>query len=41
MNDYEIRVVCGHIEVYQGGIFQFSADTIAEAYREIQWLEEN
>lgn len=33
---YELRYVNGHIEVYLGGVFQFSADTIAEAKREIE-----
>lgn len=28
---YEFRPVMGHIEVYLGGVFQFSADTICEA----------
>ncbi len=32
---YEIRYVMGHVEVYQGGDFLFSADTEAEARREL------
>jgi hypothetical protein len=33
--DYEFRFVRGHIEVFLGGVFQFSADTMAEARAEI------
>lgn len=32
---YEFRGVRGHIEVYENGIFILSADTMAEAYREL------
>ncbi len=32
---YEFRPVMGHIEVYLGGVFQFSADSIGEAESEI------
>ncbi len=32
---YEIRYVMGHVEVYEGGDFLFSADTEAEARREL------
>lgn len=32
---YEIRYVRGHVEVYLAGEFQFSADSEAEALREI------
>lgn len=33
--NYEIRYVMGHVEVYEGGDFLFSADTEAEARREL------
>lgn len=33
---YELKWVGGHIEVYRGGEFCFSADTRAEAEREIE-----
>ncbi len=33
---YEFRSVRGHIEVFLNGVFQFSADTIAEAREEIE-----
>lgn len=36
---YEFRYVRGHIEVFLGGRFQFSADTIGEAYKEIEQLQ--
>ena len=32
---FDIRYVYGHIEVFRDNKFQFSADTIAEALREI------
>lgn len=35
MANYEIRAVGGHVEVYRGGEFQFSADTAREAWQEI------
>lgn len=33
----EYRYVHGHVEVYQNGVFLFSADTKAEAEREIEY----
>ena len=36
MSNYEIRYVAGHVEVYLSGEFQFSADSEAEALREIR-----
>ena len=36
---YEFRHVRGHIEVYRYGEFQFSADTMSEAYAEIREME--
>lgn len=33
---YEFRMVRGHVEVFLDGVFQFSADTIAEAHEEIK-----
>lgn len=33
---YEFRRVHGHIEVFLDGEFQFSADTIGEAYKELE-----
>lgn len=35
MSQYEFRYVHGHVEVYLGGQFQFSADNEAEAWEEI------
>ncbi len=35
MMNYEIRSVGGHVEVYLGGEFQFSADTAREAWEEL------
>ena len=32
----EIRNVGGHYEVYIDGVFQFSADTMSEATRELR-----
>lgn len=32
----EYRNVLGHIEVYVDGVFQFSADTMAEAKHELE-----
>lgn len=29
----------GHIEVYLNGVFQFSADSMEEAHREIEMME--
>ena len=36
--DYEFRNVRGHIEVFLHGVFQFSADTMAEAIEEIEGM---
>ena len=36
MSNYEIRYVGGHVEVYLAGEFQFSADSEAEALRELR-----
>ena len=33
---YEFRYVKGHIEVFLDGEFQFSADTISEARKELE-----
>jgi hypothetical protein len=33
----EYRYVNGHVEVYENGVFLFSADTKAEAEREIEY----
>jgi len=33
---YEFRNVKGHIEVFLNGEFQFSADTIGEAHKELE-----
>jgi len=33
---YEFRYVVGHVEVFLNGKFQFSADTIGEAVRELE-----
>lgn len=38
--DYELRSVCGHIEVFLDGSFQFSADTVKEVTDEL-WKEES
>lgn len=35
MANYEIRYVGGHVEVWHGGEFQFSADTAREAWKEL------
>lgn len=35
MNQYEMRYVGGHVEVYLHGEFQFSADSEAEARQEL------
>lgn len=32
---YEFRYVKGHVEVYLHGLFQFAADTFAEAREEL------
>ena len=37
--DYEIRPVKDHYEVFLAGVFQFSADDLAEAEEEISRLE--
>lgn len=36
MNSYEFRNVRGHVEVFLHGSFILSADTMAEARREIE-----
>ncbi len=36
MTNYELRYVAGHVEVYLFGEFQFSADSEAEARRELE-----
>lgn len=36
MNSYEFRYVRGHVEVFLHGSFILSADTMAEARREIE-----
>jgi len=33
---YEFRYVKGHVEVFFNGVFQFSADSMEEARREIE-----
>ena len=40
MNNYELRHVREHIEVFQHGRFLFSADTEEEARRDIREQEE-
>ena len=35
MGEYEFRYVKGHVEVYLHGLFQFAADTAAEAREEL------
>ena len=37
---YEFRWVRGHVEVFPHGQFQFSADTIEEAMRELNFITE-
>lgn len=39
-DNYEFRNVKGHIEVFLNGEFQFSADTMGEAIRELELIEE-
>lgn len=42
MDGYEFKHVRGHIEVYLNGEFQFSSDTMSEAYSELfNTIEEN
>lgn len=36
---YEFVYVRDHVEVFLNGIFQFSADTMGEARREVEILE--
>ena len=36
MENCEFRWVHGHIEVYRGGEFLFSADTVHEAEKELE-----
>lgn len=39
--EYDIRCIRGeHYEVYRNGVFQFSADSKAEALREIEEMGE-
>lgn len=38
---YEFREVRGHIEVFLYGAFQFSADTMAEARKELESYDQN
>lgn len=38
---YEFRYVKGHVEVYLGGVFQFSADSISEAEEELALYEKS
>lgn len=35
MAEYDIRYVGGHVEVYLGSEFLFSADTVHEAWQEL------
>lgn len=35
-NQYELRRVMEHIEVFLNGVFQFSADTIEEAINDLK-----
>jgi hypothetical protein len=37
---YEFRWVRGHVEIFSHGQFQFSADTIEEATRELNSITE-
>lgn len=37
----EYRSVRGHVEVYIDGVFCISADTMAEAHKEINMMEDN
>lgn len=39
MEDYEMRRVRGHIEVFANGKFLFSADNLSEAEDEIRSVE--
>lgn len=36
LKDIEIRYVGSHVEVYAGGAFMFSADTMREAMEELR-----
>lgn len=38
---YEFREVRGHIEVFLYGRFQFSADTMAEARKELEAYDQS
>lgn len=38
--EYELRHVKDHVEVFLNGRFQFSADTISEACADIREMEE-
>lgn len=35
--EYDFKYVKGHVEVYLDGVFQFSADDISEARRELRY----
>jgi|GEM_PF-2132360 len=35
---YKFKWIRGHIEVFLNGVFQFSADSMSEAVREIEEL---
>ena len=37
---YDFKFVRGHVEVYLDGVFQFSADDIGEARRELRFDNE-
>lgn len=37
---YEFKHVRGHVEVFLNGVFQFSADTMAEAMHELREEDE-
>lgn len=37
---YEFKNVNGHIEVFLDGVFQFSGDTMSEAYRDLEEFNE-
>ena len=37
---FEFRYVRGHVEVFLNGVFQFSADNMTEARRELKQAEQ-
>lgn len=37
---YDFKSVKGHVEVYLDGVFQFSADSMSEARRELRCDDE-